>query len=64
MAREQEKLGYTESFNSMSLMPDFKDSFASRLYRVRQGRVEAMNQLVRLTTEEAALERILEGEGR
>ena len=43
----------------MSLLPDFHDSFASRLQHVRSGKTEAMSQLVRLTNEEMALERIL-----
>ena len=43
----------------MDLLPDFADSFASRLQHVRSGKTEAMSQLVRLTSEEMALERIL-----
>jgi len=45
----------------MSLLPDFADSFASRLQHVRSGKTEAMSHLVRLTNEEMALERILKG---
>ena len=44
------------------LLPDFADSFASRLQRVRFGKTEAMSQLVRLTNEEMALEHILREE--
>ena len=43
----------------MGLLPDFADSFAQRLQYVRSGKTEAMSQLVRLTNEEMALERIL-----
>ncbi|KKM03579.1 hypothetical protein LCGC14_1773000 [marine sediment metagenome] len=43
----------------MGLLPNFADSFASRLRHVRFGKADAMSQLVRLTNEEMALEHIL-----
>ena len=40
--------------------PSFRDSFRSRLQEARLRRADAMERLVRLATEEMALERILD----
>ena len=56
---EREGLNRKPYLGTEPLIPDFHDSFASRLHHVRMGKTEAMSQLVRLTTEEQALERIL-----